>query len=70
MDKQPYRLEREVVTSLTFGEANDHINYWAEKTEDERLNAACFIINQIFQVTPETKVDRNITDKNSVPPGN
>ena len=40
------------------------MNYWVEKTEDERLNAACFIIiNQIFGVTPQTKVDRTITDK-------
>lgn len=67
MDKQPYRLERAKVTSLTFSEADDHINYWAEKTEDERLNAACFIINQIFSVTPKTKVDRNITDKRKQP---
>ncbi len=45
MDKQPYGLERAKVISLTFNEADDHINYCAEKTEDERLNAACFIIN-------------------------
>lgn len=63
MDKQPYRLKREKVTSLTFSEADDHINYWSGKTEDERLNAACFIINQIFGVTQETKVNRNIIDR-------
>jgi hypothetical protein len=45
MDKQPYRLDRTKVTSLTFNEADDHVSYWLEKTEDERLNAACFIIN-------------------------
>ncbi len=63
MEKQPYRLDRTKVTSLTFNEADDHVNYWLEKTEDERLNAACFIINQIFNVTPQTKVERTITDK-------
>ncbi len=67
MEKQPYRLDRTKVTSLTFNEADDHINYWLEKTEDERLNAACFIINQIFGVTPQTKVDRTITDKRKQP---
>ncbi len=67
MEKQPYRLDRTKVTSLTFNEADDHVNYWLEKTEDERLNAACFIINQIFGVTPQTKVDRTITDKRKQP---
>lgn len=63
MDKDAYRLDRTKVSSLTFNEADDHVNYWLQKTEDERLNAACFIINQIFGVTPETKVDRAVTDK-------
>ena len=63
MDKQLYRLDRMTVTALTFDEADDHVNYWLQKTEDERLNAACSIINQIFGVTPETKVNRTITDK-------
>jgi hypothetical protein len=63
MDKQPHGLDRTKVSSLTFNEADDHVNYWLQKTEDERLNAACFIINQIFGVTAETKVNRTITDK-------
>ncbi len=63
MEKQSYRIDRTKVTSSTFSEADDHVNYWIEKTEDERLNAACFIINQIFGVTAETKVNRAITDK-------
>ena len=67
MDKQPYRLDRKKVTSLTFSDADDHVNYWLERTEDERLNAACYIINQIFGVTPQTKVDRTINDKRKQP---
>ena len=63
MEKNPYHLDRTKVTSLTFNEADNHVNYWAKKTEDERLNAACYIINQIFGVTPKTKVDRTVTDK-------
>lgn len=61
MEENPYRLDRSKVTSLTFNEAEDHVNYWTGKTEDERLNAACFIINQIFNVTAQTRVDRSIT---------
>lgn len=55
MEKQPYHLDRTKVTSLTFNEAYDNINYWMEKIVDERLNDACFIIKQIFDVTPFTK---------------
>ena len=48
---------------MSFEEADDHTTYWLDKTEDERLNAACFLINQLYGVTPETKVDRTITDQ-------
>lgn len=60
-------MDRTSVTKLTLNEANDHTSYWANKTEDERLNAACFIINQIFGVTPQTKVDRTKIDKRKQP---
>ncbi len=63
MNEKKYRLNRNEVRALSFNEADNHTKYWCDKTEDERLNAACFIINQIFGVTPETKVDRTITDK-------
>jgi translation initiation factor 2B subunit (eIF-2B alpha/beta/delta family) len=64
---QSYRLDKTVFNALTFEEADDHITYWLSKTEDERLNAACSIINQIFGVTPSTKVDRTVTDKRKQP---
>ncbi len=67
MEKQPYRLDRTKVTALTFDQAEDHISFWFNKTEDERLNAACYIINQIFGVTPATQVDRSITDRRKHP---
>lgn len=62
MQKNQYKLDRTHVTKMSFEEADDHTTYWLDKTEDERLNAACFLINQIYGVTPETKVDRTITD--------
>jgi translation initiation factor 2B subunit (eIF-2B alpha/beta/delta family) len=67
VEEQSNRLDRTKVTSLTFNEAEDHRTFWLDKTEDERLNAACYIINQIFGVTPATKVDRSITDKRKQP---
>ena len=63
MKGEKYILNRHEAQALSFNEADDHTTYWSDKTEEERLNAACFIINQIFNVTPETKVNRSITDK-------
>ncbi len=60
MNENYYRLDKSIVTKQSFSEADDHVTYWLDKTEDERLNAACSIINQIFDVTPDTKVDRSV----------
>jgi hypothetical protein len=62
MNSDTYKLDRHHVSAMSFEEADDHISYWLDKTEDERLNAACFLINQLYNVTPETKIDRTITD--------
>ncbi|MCY7422783.1 MAG: hypothetical protein LH478_13700 [Chitinophagaceae bacterium] len=63
MNENYYRLDKSIVATKTFSEADDHVSYWIDKTEDERLNAACSIINQIFGVTPNTKVDRRVKSK-------
>jgi len=63
MDETKYKLDRTVLKSMTFEEADDHVTYWNDKTEVERLNAACFIIYQIFGVTPFDKIDFAYTDK-------
>lgn len=62
MSESPYKIDRNHVTKMSFEEADDHTTYWKDKTPDERLNAACFLINQLYGVTPQTKVDRTITD--------
>ncbi|MDB5211529.1 MAG: hypothetical protein JWQ30_2356 [Sediminibacterium sp.] len=52
---------------MSFEEADDHVTFWKDKTESERLNAACYLINQIFGVTEKTKIDWTITDKRKHP---
>ena len=69
MSDDQYKLDRNHVSAMSFEEADDHITYWLDKAEDERLNAACFLINQLYGVTPETKVDRSITDHRKFPDG-
>jgi len=62
MADNKYKLDRHHVTAMTFEEADDHTTYWLDKTEDERLNTACFLINQLYGVTAQTKVDKTIFD--------
>ncbi|MEP6683982.1 MAG: hypothetical protein ABJA35_12010 [Parafilimonas sp.] len=69
MSGNQYKLDRTHVTKMSFEEADDHTTYWLDKTPDERLNAACFLINQIYGVTPQTKVDRTITDHRKLSDG-
>lgn len=53
-------MDRSFVQKLGLDEAGDHVSFWEDKTPLERLNAACFIINQIYGVTPQTKVDKTL----------
>jgi hypothetical protein len=62
MDNNQYKIDRSFVAAMSFEEADDHTTYWLDKTEDERLNAACFLINQLYGVTAQTKVDKTILD--------
>ncbi len=63
MEEKKYKLDRSLLKSMTVEEADDHVTYWDDKTETERLNSACFIINQIFCVTPFDKIDFAYSDK-------
>jgi hypothetical protein len=60
MDDNNYKMDRSIVKAQSFEEADDHVSYWEDKTPLERLNAACFIINQVYGVTPQTKVDKTL----------
>lgn len=63
MKENQYKLDRNVLTAMTVEEADDHVTSWKDKSAGERLNAACFIINQIFDVTPFSRIDLTFTDK-------
>jgi hypothetical protein len=56
-----YKMDRTVISKLSYEDADDHVTFYKDKTPLVRLNHACFIINSIFNVTPFTKVDRKIT---------
>lgn len=55
-----HKMNRTIVGKSTFKEADDHTTYFKDKTALERLNAACDIINSIFNSNPTAKVDKTI----------
>lgn len=59
-EENKYKMQRSVVTPSSFEEADDHVTYWKDKTPIERLSAACFIINNLFAITPGIKMRRDI----------
>ncbi len=54
-------MNRSVLSKSTFKEADDHTSFYIKKSALERLNYACTIINSIFQVNENNKVDRTKT---------
>jgi len=48
---------------MSFAEADNHVAHWADKSERERMDAACFLIYQIFGTNQYTKVDWTVTER-------
>jgi len=62
-EPKKYRLDKTAFKAMTFQEADDHYSYWKDKSYDERLDAAFFLINQVYKTTTSTKLDRSIFSK-------
>ncbi|MFN3756800.1 MAG: hypothetical protein ACK4RM_07580 [Flavobacterium sp.] len=58
---EDFKMNRAVVNKSTFAEADDHVSFYSDKTPLERLNAACGIINAIYNSSPSQKIERTIT---------
>ena len=56
-----FKMDRTVVSKSTFKQADDHVSFYKHKTPLERLAAAYFIINSIFNVKDYAKVDKTLT---------
>ncbi len=52
--------EQSIRSRSSFVNEQEFINYYKTKTPHERLQAACLLINEVYNVTSETKVDRTI----------
>lgn len=55
-----FKLNQQVVQKTSFKDADDHVSFYENKTPYQRLENACFIINQIF-TEEQRKVKKQIT---------
>jgi hypothetical protein len=55
-----YRLDRTVFKATNAKDADDHVTEWKNKSYLERLEAAWFLINQVYGTTSKTPLDRTV----------
>lgn len=58
-----YPLDKTAFQAMTLREADNHYDYWKDKSLKERLNAACYLINQFYGTTPQTPIDKTVFTK-------
>ena len=65
MDDQSkkYRLDKTIFKASRVDEADHHYAYWKNRSLKERLEAACYLINQFYGTTPQTPIDRTVFTK-------
>lgn len=54
------KMNRSIVSKSSFEEADNHVDFYKDKTPLERLNYAYDSINSIFNSNPNQKVDRTV----------
>ena len=65
MDESPkkYSLDKTVFQAMKAEEADHHYGYWKNKSLRDRLEAACYLINQFYGTNPQTPLDRTVFTK-------
>ena len=58
-----YSLNKTAFQAMTVWEADNHYGYWKNKSLKERLDAACYLINQFYGTTPQTPVYKTVFSK-------
>lgn len=62
-EEKKYRLDKTAFQAMSAEEADIHYGFWKKKSMQERLNAACYLINQFYSVTEKTPVDKTVIKK-------
>ena len=61
--KDQYRLDKTAFSAQNLHEANNHYGFWKKKSQNERLDAAFYLISQAYNVTAETKLNKTVFSK-------
>jgi hypothetical protein len=62
-ENKKYRLDKTAFQAMSVEEADAHYSTWKHKSHKERLEAACYLIEQFYGVTTKTPVDKTIFTK-------
>ena len=58
--EQKFRLDRTIFKATNAKDADDHVTDMKDKTYIERLEAAWFLINQVYGTNSKTRLDRTV----------
>ncbi len=62
-EKKKYRLDKTVFQAMSVEEADSHYSNWKNKSYKERLEAGCYLVQQFYDITPQTPVDKTVFTK-------
>ena len=58
-----YNIDKTAFSGMKAEEADNHYAYWKNKSYTERLEAACYLINQMYGTTPKTPLNKGVFSK-------
>ena len=61
-DKE-YNLDKTIFQAMTVEETDVHYRFWKKKSMEERMQAACFLINQMYGITAQTPLQKKIFNR-------
>jgi hypothetical protein len=59
-EKKKYRLDRTSFKAMTFEEADNHYGFWRHKSFAERMDAAFYLIHQVYGTNKSTPLDKTV----------
>lgn len=58
-----FKMDRTIGRGVSFDVAKDHVTYWNDKSPNERLEAAWYLIGITYGVDSKTRLARKVFSK-------
>ena len=62
-DSGKYNIDKTAFSGMKAEEADNHYAYWKNKSFRQRLEAGCYLINQMYGTTAQTPLDKGVFSK-------